>query len=107
MDGHVHHVGGTRCAVAVQERTAARAGATLHLAEERCPIRVLILEDDPDLAFALSLLLSLDDGFMVEVVYDVATCLERLRARTALLNRGQVPLTTPTTPTTCCSSTWC
>ena len=44
-------------------------------------VRVLILEDDPDIQEILTLALSSDEGFMVEVVADVAGCLERLYAR--------------------------
>jgi len=47
------------------------------MAEERGPIRVLILEDVLDIIEALSLVLSLDEGFEIEVVHDVAACLER------------------------------
>jgi DNA-binding response OmpR family regulator len=43
------------------------------------PIRVLILEDDVDTTVALSLVLSLDDGFAVDIVHDGNACLERLR----------------------------
>ena len=56
-------------------------------------IRILILEDDPDMAESLSLVLSLDESFAVEIVHDVATCLERLQASaalTALSARGHV-----------------
>jgi len=53
-------------------------------------IRVLILEDDPDMAESLSLVLSLDEGFAVEIVHDVATCLERLQASTALSARSDM-----------------
>jgi len=53
------------------------------MAEERGPIRVLILEDVLDIIEALSLVLSLDEGFEIEVVHDVATCLERLEESAA------------------------
>jgi CheY-like chemotaxis protein len=43
-------------------------------------VRVLILEDDLDLRETLALILSSDTGFSVEVVADVESCLERLRA---------------------------
>lgn len=43
-------------------------------------VRVLILEDDLDLRETLALILSRDTGFSVEVVADVVSCLERLRA---------------------------
>jgi DNA-binding response OmpR family regulator len=82
----VHHLGVKRRVVL--ERTPARDGAELHLAEGRCPIRVLILEDDPDTEFALSLVLNLDAGFAADVVHDVATCLERVRASTATSDGG-------------------
>jgi DNA-binding response OmpR family regulator len=84
MDGHRR--GGTRCAL--QVRTAARDSVGLHSAGGRVPIRVLILEDDPDTEFALALVLSLDDGFEADIVHDVATCLERLRASTAMPDGG-------------------
>src|SRR5690242_6367870 len=81
------HLGVTRCVV--HERATAHEGTELHLAEGRCPIRVLILEDDPDTAVALSLVLSLDDSFEADIVHDVATCLERVRASTAMADGGQ------------------
>ncbi|HEU4783122.1 MAG TPA: response regulator [Ktedonobacterales bacterium] len=68
-------------------QTAVRHAAELLPAGKGLPIRVirvLILEDDPDIAESLSLVLSLDEGFAVEIVHDVATCLERLQASTAL-----------------------
>jgi CheY-like chemotaxis protein len=43
------------------------------------PIRVLILEDDLDTTMALSLVLSLDEGFAVDIVHDGNACRERLR----------------------------
>jgi len=43
-------------------------------------IRVLILEDDLEIRETLAMVLSSDIGFTVEVVADVASCLERLRA---------------------------
>ena len=43
--------------------------------------RVLILEDDSDIGAALALAVSGEEGFSVEVVADVASCLDRLRAR--------------------------
>lgn len=43
-------------------------------------VRVLILEDDPDIRETLALVLSAEDGFTVDVVADVVSCLERLRA---------------------------
>jgi len=43
-------------------------------------LRVLILEDDPDIRETLSLLLCSEDGFATEAVKDVASCLARLRA---------------------------
>ena len=67
-----------------QTRTAVRHAPELLPAGKELPIRVLILEDDPDIAESLSLVLSLDEGFVVEIVHDVATCLERLQASTAL-----------------------
>ncbi len=79
----------------VQGDTDTRAHATAHHAaeriptRERLPIRVLILEDDLDTSEALSLVLSLDEGFETEIVHDVATCLERVRANTAIPNVGQ------------------
>src|SRR5690349_21488097 len=81
-----HHFGVTPCVANV--RATARDGADHHPAEERWPIRVLILEDDPDTGIALSLVLSLDDSFAADIVHDVATCLERLRASTAMSDRG-------------------
>ena len=42
--------------------------------------RVLILEDDLDIQEALALALSGEEGFSVELVADVASCLDRLRA---------------------------
>jgi CheY-like chemotaxis protein len=44
------------------------------------PLRVLVVEDALDTIAALSLVLSLDEGFEAEVVYDACSCLERLRA---------------------------
>jgi CheY-like chemotaxis protein len=73
----------------VHERPAAHEGPDLHAAGELLPIRVLILEDDPDTALALSLVLSLDGAFAADVVHNVATCLERVRASTAMANGGQ------------------
>jgi CheY-like chemotaxis protein len=67
-----------------QTQTAVRHAPEFLPAGEGLPIRVLILEDDPDMAETLSLILSLDEGFVVEIVHDVATCLERLQASTAL-----------------------
>jgi len=43
-------------------------------------ISVLVLEDDLDTVFTLSMILSLEDGFATEIVRDVTTCLARLRA---------------------------
>ncbi len=43
--------------------------------------RVLVLEDDTDIGETLALALSGEEGFAVEVVADVASCLDRLRAR--------------------------
>jgi DNA-binding response OmpR family regulator len=43
------------------------------------PMRVLILEDDLDTTAALSLVLSLDEGFAVDIFHDGNTCLDRLR----------------------------
>ena len=43
-------------------------------------LRVLILEDDPPLQEVFSLLFAPEEGFEMECVSDVATCLERLRA---------------------------
>ncbi|HEY7973706.1 MAG TPA: response regulator [Ktedonobacterales bacterium] len=43
-------------------------------------VRVLILEDDPDIRETLAMALSSDIGFTVEAVADVVSCLERLRA---------------------------
>ena len=55
---------------------------------EELPICVLIWEDDLEMAETFSLVLSLDEDFVVEIVHDVATCLERLRAGTALPARS-------------------
>jgi DNA-binding response OmpR family regulator len=81
------------CPTKVQHEVQAQA-ATGHAAKplpggKRLPIRVLILEDDLDTIEALSLVLSLDEGFEAEVVHDVATCLERLEERTAIPDRDQ------------------
>jgi CheY-like chemotaxis protein len=46
-------------------------------------IRVLILEDDPESQEFFSLLLTPEQGFQVQYVSEVATCLERLRATSA------------------------
>lgn len=46
------------------------------------PIQILILEDDLDTGEMLELVLGSDGGFEVEIVHDVAGCLERLRAST-------------------------
>lgn len=43
-------------------------------------VRVLILEDDPDIRETLTLVLNSDVGFTVEVVADVVGCIEQLRA---------------------------
>src|SRR5579862_443413 len=43
------------------------------------PIRVLVLEDDSDLTNVLFLALDPSDGFEVQIVADVASCLDRLR----------------------------
>ncbi len=43
-------------------------------------ISVLVLEDDLDTVFTLSMILSLEEGFVTEIVCDVAACLARLRA---------------------------
>ena len=70
-----------------QTQTAVRHAPEFLPAGKGLPIRVirvLILEDDPDMAESLSLVLSLDESFAVEIVHDVATCLERLQASTAL-----------------------
>jgi DNA-binding response OmpR family regulator len=68
---------------------AARHAAEPLPAGERLPIRVLILEDDLDTSEALSLVLSLDEGFEANVVHDVVTCLEYLRASAAMPNGSQ------------------
>jgi len=79
-----------------QTQTAVRYAPEFHPAGEGLPIRVLILEDDPGMAESLSLVLSLDESFAVEIVHDVATCLERLQASTdltsltSLSDRGHV-----------------
>ncbi|HEV8192197.1 MAG TPA: hypothetical protein VGP82_12065 [Ktedonobacterales bacterium] len=83
------HFGVTQCVA--HERTGARGGADLHPAGGRCPIRVLILEDDLDTGIALSLILNLEGGFAADVVHDVATCLERVRASTAMSDGGPAP----------------
>ena len=73
--------------------TAVRPAPAFLPAGEGLPlrvIRVLILEDDPDMAESLSLVLSLDESFAVEIVHDVATCLERLQASTALSARSDM-----------------
>ena len=70
-----------------QTQTAERHAPEFLSAGEGLPIRVirvLILEDGPDIAESLSLVLSLDESFVVEIVHDVATCLERLQASTVL-----------------------
>lgn len=43
-------------------------------------VRVLILEDDPDIRETLALVLSSDVGFTAKVVADVEGCIEQLRA---------------------------
>lgn len=68
--------------------------AVRHAAESRLDgeprlIRVLILEDDPDTAEALALVLSLDEGFVVDIVGDVHTCIEHIQASSALVDSGQ------------------
>ena len=50
-------------------------------ASDQRMVRVLILEDDLDIRELLPLILGSDAGFTVEIVPDVASCLERLRAR--------------------------
>lgn len=47
------------------------------------PIRVLALEDDPDIRDLLSVVLSVNEGFAVEIVDDVAGCLKQLHASVA------------------------
>lgn len=42
-------------------------------------LRVLVVEDDPDIREILSLVLS-SEGFIVEVVADVVSCIEQLHA---------------------------
>jgi DNA-binding response OmpR family regulator len=74
---------------AAQVRTAAGQGVEPHPDGKRWPIRVLILEDDPDTEVALSQILTLEDGLAVDIVHDVATCLERVRTSTAVSDRGQ------------------
>ncbi len=74
---------------AAQVRTAAGQGVELHPAGMRLPMRVLILEGDSDTEVALSLVLSLDDGFAADVVHDVAACLECVRTSTATSDGGQ------------------
>lgn len=49
-------------------------------ASDQRMVRVLILEDDLDIRELLPLILGSDAGFTVEIVPDVASCLERLRA---------------------------
>ena len=46
-------------------------------------IRVLIMEDDPESQEFFSLLLTPEEGFQMQYVSEVATCLERLRATSA------------------------
>ncbi|MGZ3581467.1 MAG: response regulator [Ktedonobacterales bacterium] len=65
-----------QCATAV----AAHGDGDIMPTGHQRAVRVLILEDDPDIREILALVLSSDDGFAVEVVSDVARCLERLRA---------------------------
>jgi hypothetical protein len=80
------------CLTRVQPATRARATAR-HAAElpvrGHPPIRVLVLEDDLDTSEALSLVLSLDEGFAAAAVHEVATCLERIRVSTASPDGGQ------------------
>lgn len=45
------------------------------------PIRVLVLEDDPETSELLTLVLSPEEGFEVVGARDVRGCMERLRAR--------------------------
>lgn len=63
------------CVTAVATRGV---GEVMRTGDQRA-VRVLILEDDPDIRETLALLLSTDDGFKVEVVVDVVSCLEWLR----------------------------
>ncbi len=76
--------GHTEAQTGKQTQTAVHHAPELLPAGKGLPIRVLILEDHPDMAESLPLVLSLDEGFAVEIVHDVATCLERLQASTAL-----------------------
>lgn len=68
--------------------TAVRHAAESRLDGKRRLIRVLILEDDPDAAETLTLVLSLDEGFAVDIVRDVPTCLEHVQASSVLRESG-------------------
>ena len=81
-----HHFGVTQCVANV--RTTARDGVDLHLhlAEERFPIRALILEDDPDTGIAFALVLSLDDSFAADIVaWNACERAQRCRTRSGPL----------------------
>jgi CheY-like chemotaxis protein len=51
-------------------------------------LRVLILEDDPAMQEVFSLLLGPEEGFQVDCVSEVATCLEHLRSPSAWSDSG-------------------
>ncbi len=72
----------------IDVRTAVRHAAESLLDGERRLIRVLILEDDPDAAEAFTLVLSLDEGFAIDIVRDVPTCLDHLQASSVLMDSG-------------------
>lgn len=66
----------SHCVTAVATRGD---GDVMRTGDQRA-VRVLILEDDPDIRETLALVLSVDNGFTVDIVADVVSCLERLRA---------------------------
>ena len=66
-----------------------------HLPDESCQVsssaalRVLVLEDDPPLQEVFSLLFAPEEGFDMECVSEVATCLEHLRATNPWSDSGR------------------
>jgi two-component system OmpR family response regulator len=66
--------------MAIHEQTGPRRPTPPPRTSPQSKIRVLVLEDDPDLSEVLATLLNLEGGFAMDICADVAGCLQHLRA---------------------------
>ena len=75
--------------MAIHEQTGPRRPTSSSRTSQQSTIRVLVLEDDPDLSEVLATLLNLEGDFAMDPCADVASCLQLLRA--ASRRGGAVP----------------